>query len=65
MTYRIVIDDESAEKLAVAFCMEHLSLHTERLHNHKHNGAYLHEDDVKDSKKLVKAFNHILAYMGH
>jgi hypothetical protein len=65
MTYRITINDDAAEMIAVAFIQEHLKIHTDQLHNHKHNDAYLHEDDVKDSKKLIKAFNRILSYCGH
>ena len=64
MTYRVELDDDLATNITIAWCHEHLKIHVDQLHNHKHNGAYLHDDDVKYSKKLVKALNKILDYCG-
>lgn len=64
MAYRVELDDDLAEKITIAWCHSHLKMHVDMLHNHKHNGEYMHEEDVKYSKKLVKAFNKLLDYCG-
>ncbi len=59
----IVLDWETADRIAVLALKDYKYLLEQQLENHK-QGSWMHEDDVIENKKCIKAINRILKHFG-
>jgi hypothetical protein len=65
MTKGYVIDCEVADGIAVSVLKDHLMYLKKDMKDHLENGSYLHPDDKKLNKKLIKKLTFILTrYFG-
>ena len=59
----ITIDDETADRITLCVLKEHKQMTENQLKAYE-DGGWMHEDDVKYYKKLVKSLGRVIRYFG-
>lgn len=60
----ITIDDETADRITLCVLKEHKQMVESQLIAYEEQGKWMHEDDVKYNKKLVKSLGRVIRYFG-
>lgn len=60
----ITLDDEVADSIALASLKEHKQILENQLIEYEQGNKWLHQDDVRYYKKLVKSMKRVIEYYG-
>lgn len=60
----ITLDDETADRITLHSLREHKRIIENQLIDHENGNKWMHQDDVRQNKKLVKSFARLIEYFG-
>jgi hypothetical protein len=61
----IELDNEVADKIALATMQDHLKMLEDDLNQHRNHGAWMHPEDVDDTEnKLIPSLKVLIKYYG-
>lgn len=63
MSNDIKLPSEDVDHIILKGLIQHRSLLQEELNQYE-NGEWLHEDDVRDNKKLIRSMTRLIRYYG-
>ena len=60
----ITLDDGTADRITLSVLIEHKKLIENQLTRFEEGSKWMHEDDVKYNKKLIKSLARVIRYFG-